>query len=179
MPSIEDIARRFGLQFETHTPERGEPFMRVKSGAPDHDELQALIRTIHRGGEVFPLDVLYALTAAAFDHLAYGGDPDDGSDFADSSVDVYTGDLVKWLAEAPGYHMSLVDDAIAEMGPDQRPLSNLLQLGQYRQAEEVFAEVVEFVRSRADDEEESDDPADIEERRIGTQELYRRQEGYR
>lgn len=121
--------------FETRTRDDGTTYTAVKDGRPDW--VQDAVREAHCG--MLPDDRIYRLCRNAFGFI-HGNDAteDDQSEFADQAVDVYTMDRLRWLAS----HLSrpgLCDEAADEMGADGLGIVERIGLGQYVEAQGVYA----------------------------------------
>jgi hypothetical protein len=118
-----------------------------------------LVYAAHGDGDYLPDDWRYDCLHSALSHLADEGDPDDAHEFADGQVDVYTGSRYAWLASdlrRAGY----VDGARDELGGESLDIAEQIGLGQYAEASEVFASVVQSLRDRLDAIEDEDEDED-------------------
>lgn len=135
--TVQELAKDAAASFEVATREDGSPYTRRTSDAPEW--LQELVFDAH--GDMLPDDWRYACIAAACEAIADADDPDDdGHEFADSYVDVYTADLYEWLGSnlsRQGY----CDEASEEFGPADSLVSQIMQ-GQYAEALEVYGSVL-------------------------------------
>lgn len=126
--------------------ETDDYFTRTKEGAPEW--VTALVFEAHGHGDFLP-DWRYATISAALDWLADGNDPEDSFEFADSAVDVYTGDLYAWLASnlrRAGY----CDEAAQEYVGTDNSITASIMRGQFAEALEVFGLVLQELEKRAD-----------------------------
>ena len=149
--TLEELAKEAAGYFTTK--ERGdETIIVTRDGSPDW--IRDVIYAAHGDG-FLPDDWRYATISAAVDHLADGGDPDDGHEFADQNVDVYTGARLAWLSSnlnRAGY----VDEAREELGGDDLGVIEQIGLGQYQESLEVFGSVVESLRDRLEEIEDDE-----------------------
>lgn len=142
--TVVDVAREAGAWFETATRDDDTTYVRTKDGAPEW--IGDMCRDAH--GDMFPDDWRYACIAAAVDHIA--GDPEDPEevhDFADSYVDTYTADRLRWLAS----HLTrveYVDNACEELGA-HGGIVEMIAAGQYVEASEVYGAVLDALTARA------------------------------
>lgn len=148
----QQVAKDAERYFETAKRTDGGSFLRTKDGTPDW--VTDLIREAHDG--MLPDDWRYDCIHAALEAIADGDE--EGNDFADAYVDVYTSDLHAWLA-SNNTRSSYVDDAITEMGRSDRGIDGDIATGQYMEACEVFASVLQSCEEIADeltDQEDAD-----------------------
>ena len=132
--------------FETVTKDNGEEFVRVKDGSPEW--VTQLVYKAH--GEFLPDEWRYRTIQNALAFIHDNEDAEDmSSEFADSEVDVYNAARFAWLAS----HIQrqfYVDEAISELGWDQESgIAGAIGLGQYEEAGEVFALVLEALEAQA------------------------------
>ena len=145
--------------FETAARDNGNSFVRLKDGAPEW-----VTELVHRAhGDFLPDDWRYSTIRNAVGWIADESDPDEPGEFADSEVDVYTGARLAWFGSnlnRAGY----VDEALEEFGArevsDSSELIELIGLGQYFEASEVFRLVVEALRDALEDADDDDDTDD-------------------
>ena len=87
--------------------------------------------------------------------VEYGDDFDieeNAFEVANSLVDVYNADLLKWVG-SNSTHPAYVEDALSEYSYDSEGgFYKLLQLGQYLQYEQIVAEVFEVLREMTDEQ---------------------------
>lgn len=123
-------------------------YVRVKDGSPDW--IKDLVYKAH--GDFLPDDWRYDCIRAAVEYIRDTDEPDPG-EFADGHVDVYNGALHAWLGsnlQRAGY----VDEAIAEFGVSDEPdINNMIAMGQYVEAQEVFASVLSSLEDATDEED--------------------------
>ena len=144
---LHKIAAEAYACFETATRDNGSEFVRVKEGSPEW--VTDLVRKAH-GDDFLPDDWRYETIRSALGFIADEAtdksaptsdrDPDDASaEFADSQVDVYTSELIAWMGSnlrRVGY----VDEAVEEYGGELAgDIVRQIMLGQYAEAEEVYA----------------------------------------
>lgn len=158
MAELQDVAREASSWFETARRatgdtetgprEDGEPYVRLREGAPKW--MQDMVYDAH--GDMLPDDWRYACIRSAVDWIADGNDPDDSGGF--------TGARFAWLIS----HLSrsgYVDEAADEFGAETVYVDNIVSaigMGQYMEASEVFGYVLSAIEARAEEtEEDSDD----------------------
>lgn len=146
MTTVQELAQQAAECFEVAKRQDGdELFFRVKDGSPEW--VTDVVRSAH--GEFLPDDWRYRIICEAFGFIAENENAEDESaEFADTAVDVYTGQRFAWLAsnlQRQGY----VDDALAELGWDGDSAADLIGLGQYQEAGEVFALVLQALEALA------------------------------
>lgn len=146
--TIEELAAEAAGYFETAERADGSSFVRTKDNRPDW--LTELIYEAH--GDLLPDDWRYACISAALDFIEEGCDPDDGpSEFADGHVDVYTHARLAWLSSnltRPGY----VDEARSEgLTSSETDIVEAIGVGQYLEAQEVFASVYQSLTNRLEE----------------------------
>ncbi len=88
-------------------------------------------------------------------------DPDTADQFADGATDVYTDDLVRWLASAPLKHLPLCDEAAEEAGgfSNDEGLEHRIRSGQYLAYRYAMQAVADNWEEEATDDEEDDTDA--------------------
>lgn len=147
-----EIARRATGDTATGPREDGDPYTRVRDGAPEW--VTELAHDAH--GDMFPDDWKYDCIRSALASISDGFDEDDGPhEFADSEVDVYTSARLAWLASnlsRSGY----IEEAVSEGLTESQDPAELAGIGQYMEAREVFELVA---RSLADRLEAVEDEA--------------------
>ena len=100
MQAAKKSAGDYAAQFETRKRPNGEEFVTVRENAPDAEDLTNFICGIHNNGETLPRDWLYAEARDAFQAIEdHGGDADGAA--WDAAADIYTADLLAWLASFP------------------------------------------------------------------------------
>jgi hypothetical protein len=117
-----------------------------------------MVRDAHCG--MVPDDWRYATILEALNHIAECADTEDildsSHDFADLACDVYSSDLLCWVASSL-QRVAYVDNALEEFGHGDRTLLGLLQMGQYYEATEIYDEVLAALRECAAEQETTDD----------------------
>lgn len=144
--TIQETAASFAPCFEFGTRSDGETFRRLKADAPEG--LRDLVRSAH--GDALPDDWRYECIENALQYIAENPHEEDAAIFAEGETDVYTSNLLAWVASGNG-RVGYVDDAIREFGPAVS-LDGLLRSGQYAEAYEVFGLVWEALADLAEDE---------------------------
>lgn len=156
-----DTARRLAAKF--YVAENGNTC--VNSDDDDDDDGETVKAMVFQADQYgLGWDFAYEAVCNALQYIAdVDEDPADGDtqyEYADSAVDPYTADLVRWLASAPLAHLALCDEAQEEMGaPDaDEGLEARLRLGQYhayRLAMQAVAD--EWPEDDTEEEDEEDD----------------------
>lgn len=149
---IQRLAKVAAQSFEVATRDNGDEFYHITDGSPEW--VTDLVHAAH-GSDFLPDDYRYKWAADACEWIAESDDPDDVGEFADSAVDVYTGRRLAWLASnlnRPSY----CDDAVADMGGysdgeygrgggERLGIIDMIGLGQYAEASEVYGLVLSFL----------------------------------
>mgnify|MGYP001567351279 CR=1 FL=1 len=133
-------------------------FVSLRDSSPEW--AQDVVREAHGG--MMPDDWRYLFVKEAAEWIAeeveaWDGevDPDDldTHEFADSTTDVYTGELTAWLASS-NERQQYLDEAVQELGARE----NILQVAKYCERLEVcglvIQELTRLVEEEEDDEEE-------------------------
>lgn len=143
--TLETLAAEAYAAFETAERPAGEgTYIRLVDTAPQW--VTDLVYHAHDG--MLPDDWRYNAIQDALEALADGADPDDGAEYADGQVDGYTAKRVAWLA-SHGARVDYTDEALNEYGDDYRGgILAALALGQYHEASQVWALVVEALHER-------------------------------
>lgn len=149
-----ETARRATGDTDTGPREDGELYVRTKEGAPEW--VRELVWHAH--GDMLPDDYRYRWTSDALDAIAewmagWEEDPSDSdADFDDGAVDVYTAGRLAWLGSNLN-RTSYVDEARDELGPFPGVVEEI-GAGMYLEAREVFALVVDALRSELERRDE-------------------------
>lgn len=142
-----ETARRATGDTATGPREDGEEYVRTKDGRPEW--VQELCYEAH--GDMLPDDWRYARIADALEAIADADDVDAaGDEYADQAVDVYTGSRLAWLAShlsRPGY----CDEAADELSEVSGGIIDLVGLGQYQEAREIFGLVLHQLEERLEE----------------------------
>ena len=148
--TLSTLAQEAHDALETRTRDDGERFTTTRDDAPEW--VRDLVYRAH--GDFLPDDWRYerihdALAFISDNGYESGDDARDAAhEYADQSVDVYTGARLQWVAsnlQRPAY----ADDAADDFGADGMGITERLGLGQYAEALEVFSLVVDALESRA------------------------------
>lgn len=130
-------------------------YVRTKDGAPEW--VTDMVYDAH--GELLPDDWRYECIRAAVVEIGETGD-DDAHSFADSYVDIYTRDRLRWLASSLS-RVGYCDTASDELGVDPREgIVSLIGAGQYLEASEVYGAVWAALENEADAREETNESED-------------------
>lgn len=154
--TIQELAHIAYSYFENAKRSNGDEFVRTKDDTPEW--IRELVHNSH--GEFLPDDWRYKTIQSALGFIAdyEGDDLDDAlgdavNEFAGGEVDVYTGARFAWLSSNLT-RQNYVDDAVSEYGNDpERGIAEMVGLGQYAEAEEVFTLVRSALEARAAAEE--------------------------
>jgi hypothetical protein len=142
-----NLAEEAAGMFTTRTRQSsGESYVSLKDERPDwvHDA----VRAAH--GDTLPDDYIYSWAQDAFAAIgnAEGSNLDDvASEFAES-VDVYTGDLMRWIGSHAGRAI-YADETLVEHKPDT--LSDLLMIAQARERRELFNSIAQSLADHIDE----------------------------
>lgn len=118
--------------------------------------LYEAIREAHDGE--WPDDWRWDTCYAICDNIDDG--ETDPSSIADGLADVYTSDLIAWLA-ADASRAEYVDEAYGEFGPGKEfSVVAAIGLGQYLCIEQMASILLAAVNANADDEDEGDEDED-------------------
>jgi hypothetical protein len=147
-----ETAKRPGLDVE----DDGLRFTRTKDNAPEW--IGEMCHEAH--GPMLPDDWRYDCIRAAVDWIAEGNDSDDSGEFADGQVDAYTSARLDWLGSS-AYRQGYVDEAIQEFGGGRTSdgeygrgggevagIVDMIGMGQYAEAGEVFGYVLSALEER-------------------------------
>lgn len=157
----------YGCFERKQRPRRGldtsdpESYATLKDGSPDW--LQDLVRSAH--GDFLPDDWRYEAI-----HSIIGGISDSGADDRreyeershedlDGIVDTYNGERTAWLASNL-QRGAYCDEGVEELGGDNLDIFERIGLGQYMEAQEIMASVLDSLTERMETlemEEDGDD----------------------
>lgn len=151
MATLQQLASQLFDAMETKTRDNGDSFVKLAEGSPEW--MTEAVHAAH--GDMLPDDWRYRKIMEAAEALASGDDPDDGGEWADNAVDVYDADRLRWLAS----HSSRVDycDEAAEEYGGEGGMIDRMGWGQYREASEVWALLVEALRDLETDDDSDDE----------------------
>lgn len=147
MKTVQTLAAELSAQFEQKERNNGVKFWCKKDDAPE--ELTDLIHKAH--GDFMPDDWKYQFIVQALDTIAETEDEDE-LDAPNMEPDVYTHDLLNWLASnlnRPNY----VDEAVEELGHGDS-ITDDIGYGQMKEKEEVYYSVLESLRDMINNIEE-------------------------
>lgn len=155
MSDLQRVASEAVKWFETVKRGEGDDapnYVRLRDGAPGW--IGELVYAAHR--DMMPADWRYARIADAINAAAEGAlglsDPDfddtNASEWADSQVDIYTSDLLDWLASSTG-RPAYVDEAVElGMSADDDGIIGQIKLGQFCELEEIASSVLESLQAK-------------------------------
>lgn len=140
--TVQTMAAKAYQSMETATRPDGTEYNRRTDDAPEW--VAEIIQAAH--GDMLPDDQRYAMIRDAFSwisELDADGEPsDDAHDFADSTSDVYTSDLMAWVNSGGLRRAQYVDQAAEEFGDSRVSFDRSLAMGQYAERAEVYAFVL-------------------------------------
>lgn len=136
--------------FITRQRDNGDTFTATIDATPGW--VADMIREAHSDhiGDFLPDDRRYLLIRDALDFIEEQGDAasaGDCGDFADSAVDVYTGERLAWLASNL-QRLAYCDAALEEFGSRDQ-IADMIGMGQYMEASLVYASVFDVLEDRA------------------------------
>jgi hypothetical protein len=136
----------FATAFEARTRADGlSTFWTTRDDAPDW--VTDIVRDAHAGA--MPCDWRYDKIADLAHELGQVADPDamDAMEWADRAADVYTSDLLKWLADVT-YALEAVDEAATEWGMDTRGVLEMIMAGQCYMLNEMAGRILTDLSDR-------------------------------
>jgi len=143
--------------FEAATRDNGDAFTKTRDGAPEW--VRDVIHAAHGVHDLMPDDWTYGITRAAVDWISDADDDadmeDGASDFAESEVEVYTSQLLDWLA-GPLHRIELADEALED---GAEGIAHAARQAQAEEARGIFAAVVEALAGLDDEDDEDDEGA--------------------
>ena len=137
LPNMAERARRFAAMFDHGTRDDGTEYYFLRDEAPDW--ASSLVQTIHGG--MFPDDWLYQAAYVCAQHIADTGDYEYSPE-----ADVYTRDLIRWLAddpEAQEYCDQYLSEYMADRSAYGGSLFEILQGGQYERLRAITQQIGE------------------------------------
>jgi len=160
--TISTIAAEMYEAFESFKRDGSETTIyKLRDGSPDW--MTDVVYDAH--GDMFPEDWRYEAIMDAVSHIADAdvetADDLDSHEFAESAVDVYTHDRLRWLAshlDRVGY----VDDAVEQLGHSEQGIVGDIGGGQYLEYSEVFGSVAQALADRLEALEDAEtEDADV------------------
>jgi hypothetical protein len=153
--TLQTVASEAASWFETAT--RGDTgndedrYVRVRDGAPEW--VRDMVYSAH--ADMLPDDWRYQCIRAAVEAISECEDYDAADDyrgeFADGMVDAYNHARIEWLG-SHGSRLSYCDEAAEEMGAEtHRDIMNMIGLGQFAEADEVYGLVFQSLEARMDE----------------------------
>lgn len=139
-PTVPGLAKLMLKYFVQKKRDNGSEFYSLKEGRPDW--MQNICRECHVG--MLPDDYKYQFIHDALYLIIENNEEDDASD-VQIEPDVYTADLLRWLASSIS-RTAYMDDASSEYGPFPQ-FENHLMAGQQLERQEVFASLRGGLRS--------------------------------
>lgn len=125
--------------FQTKTRDDGSVFICLVDDRPEW--VYEAVREAH--DDEFPDDWRYEHCALIFEQVAQGAnDPDDADTIADSLVDIYDADIVKWLADNTT-RSAYVDDWHNDYGAEFNDVISSIRGGQYVCLERMARVIIE------------------------------------
>lgn len=142
---LQDFARIGANFFTSAKYENGDTFIKLKDDAPNW--IKDAVYVAH--DDMMPDDRIYDVACQAFHFIAESDDDEpDSGEFANSTVDVYTGQLTAWMASHLA-RVSLVDEARDEFG-DGEDIASMIAMGQYLESTRVFHAILEACRGEVE-----------------------------
>lgn len=158
MATVQALAAKLAAAFETRNRDNGAEFVTLRDGAPEW--MTEVIHAAH--GDMLPDDWRYAAIKSLAEDISDASDvEDERHEIVDGNVEIYTSRLTGWLA-SDIRRINYCDEAAEEYygGAPSREdggLIKLLQIGQYRELDEVFGLMLSALEEIADEGDYSDD----------------------
>lgn len=153
MATLIALATEMSRAFETAERTNGEKFKRLKDDSPQW--MTDIVHAAH--GDMLPDDWRYSMVEDAVDAIANLADDADEDAIIEArdtiEADIYTHALTGWL-HSRNDRYAYCDDAMEDYGHIKADLCAILSMGQQREKQEVFDQVLEALRELADDGEE-------------------------
>ena len=140
------LAEQLGAAFIRDKRTSGEEFVKLKDGSPQW--MTDVIREMHDNGHKLPDDTVYAMIEKCADAIAEGSDPQDA--ISEIEADIYTHDLTAWL-NSRNDHVEYLTEVLEEWRGDIKDGSQLLQLAQLKQIQEVGSALIQALEERAEE----------------------------
>ncbi len=143
------LARQFANAFQEVPRPDGGTMVRVRARSPEW--VKVVVREAHQQGAMLPDDTRYRFLMALAPKIAEALEASDATEPQDldleSEVDVYTSQLLAWLASHPE-RLGYVDQVLHEMGglPRQMGLEDVIRQAQYLELEEVARGICDGLR---------------------------------
>lgn len=141
---IEDLAKKAITYFVSKERDDGSMYWTTTDDRPEW--LQELIRRAHRG--YLPDDYKYEFILSALNIIA-DSDEDTCSESIADSIDVYTGELTRWLASHID-RVNYVNEALQVMNTPEDDLVSIVANAQYLEREEVFYSVLSSLKAEVE-----------------------------
>jgi hypothetical protein len=148
------LAGQLAASFETAKRNDDQEFTRLKEDAPSW--ASEAVRIAH-GDLLLPDDWRYNAVSEVASAIA---DLDEDADFdderqerVDGLVDIYNADLLAWVSSLLT-RACYCDEAVEEYGyPRDEGLFKVLQYGQFREYEEIWDQLLGFLKEKAEEDE--------------------------
>lgn len=143
--TVQELASEaFDCLVKQYRADDGSGYVCVREGSPEW--VRDLCFAAH--GDMPPDDWRYECIQSALECIAESTGPDDEQHgWADDYVDVNNGQLTIWLG-SHGSRPDYCDEAMEEYGePVSKPIMEIIQLGQYTEACEVYGLVLDYLDS--------------------------------
>jgi len=153
--TVQTLAGELYAALVTGTRPDGDRFINLTDGSPEW--MVDLCRAAHDTpyGLMLPDDYRYDVIREAAEYIT-DDDDEDGHDFADGGVDVYTVDLLAWVG-SHGFRRHYVKDACNEYGVDpDRGEDGRWSVGQYAERVEVYGAVLAALNEQVENEDEDE-----------------------
>lgn len=143
MATVQELARILADSLTTQD-RNGKTITVTKDGAPEW--VTDVVHAAH--GNLLPDDWTYETVNAVAELIQYGDDE------TSLEPDIYTHDLLQWLAEYPNA-VDAVDGYYEEMGiADRGPLTEQIQCGQQHEKRQIFYAVYAALEELAEQDDE-------------------------
>lgn len=150
--NVEQLCAVLAGSFETRRRDSGEDFTVCKDDAPEW--VRDAVRSAH--GDMLPEDTKYSMICESAGKLTEYADDDSTVDslrdqigeMADSMVDIYSADRVRWLA-SDFRRAFYIDDAREEglIGPDTSTLDQI-GIGQFQEYYEILGHLLSAIENQ-------------------------------
>jgi len=162
------VAGEFSEAFERRTRDNGESFYRLRDDAAEWLQGNAgstVMHELHAAlDDRLPDDWVYEIAAHLADNISECDGADAAqeriSDWADSLVDVYNADRLKWLSSNLNT-VYFVDDAVAEFGDHTDGILGAIGYGQYVAIERIAGAMLAAIEAEVDERDEAEANAQL------------------
>lgn len=142
--TVQTLAREAADWFEGAVRPTGESIRKLKEGRPEW--VYDLVKDAH--GDFMPDDWRYDKIENALLWIADADDPEDSrGEFGEEQVDTYNNARVAWLGS--NLQRAAYCDEEAEQAGATGGVYNMIGMGQYAEAEEIYGLVLQFLTEKA------------------------------